>query len=228
MSDTEKIIPKVVCQEVCILPYIGEERIGGVFVYCTSVFKWNGSCKKCNHSSRFHKKTSFEYREMPENLEVKRLKELQDEIQEITNRYIQFRSYLKKNSIIPFNVACDAIDRHMEYFLRQERSKTPHNQSAITKLMEIMERYQSQKDATLKEMEQVHHSDLESGDVEKLVQKLYGLKHNGESIKNNLEKMNKESKMPFETTEPIPYLSYRIKKDSTKTYRPFGKRALKY
>ena len=132
--------------------------------------------------------------------------ELRDEQEVITNICAQFGCYLKKNAITPFN---DDIDSHLKMLIRQENNKPAPNQSAIENWERMRKKYEQQKLIIYKAMEQNGASDVEfisePGEVEKLKEKLFGLKHNGATLRKIFEQIKKtRSEYRYNETQVVP------------------------
>ena len=112
------------------------------------------------------------------------IKEMKEEETEITTISAQFACYLKQNAMTPFN---DAIDSHLNMLLKQEREKPSPSDSSIQDLENMKAKYARQKSLITEAMEQTGHSDVDyisdPGEVERLKEKLFRLKHNGPDLK---------------------------------------------
>ncbi len=118
--------------------------------------------------------------------------ELKEEQKEITNICAQFGCYLKKNAITPFN---DEIDAHLQMLIKQEDNKPDRNQQTIDNLTKMRQKYEQQKKIIYKAMEEPGADDVdyisEPSKVEELKQRLFHLKHNGSTLQNIFEKIQK-------------------------------------
>ena len=121
------------------------------------------------------------------------IEELKGEEKAITNICAQFGCYLKENAITTFN---DAVESHLEMLLWQEKSKPSPVQDAIMKLEGMKENYQQQKNDILRVMEQSDSSSIEfisePDMVYELQEKLFALKHNGESLREILKRIEEQ------------------------------------
>ena len=127
-----------------------------------------------------------------ENLEEleNHITEQQSELQEITSICAQFGCYLNENALAPFN---DAIDEHLNLLLRQEQGQPFQDPKAIANLEGLRDKYRLEKETILNAHKS--SSDVESisqpKDVEKLQQRLFGLKHNGACLKKIYEEISR-------------------------------------
>ena len=141
---------------------------------------------------------------------IRRLKdyslELKDEQAVITNICAQFGCYLKKNAITPFN---DDIDSHLKMLIRQENNKPSPSQSAIENWEKMRKKYEQQKLIIYTAMEQNGASDVEfisePGEVEKLKEKLFSLKHNGATLRKIFEEIRRTRiEYRYNETQVVP------------------------
>ena len=111
------------------------------------------------------------------------IEEMIEEETEITTISAQFACYLKQNAMTPFN---DAIDSHLNMLLKQERGKPSPSDSSIQDLENMKAKYAQQKRLITEAMEQTGHSDVDyisdPGEVERLKEKLFRLRHNGSDL----------------------------------------------
>ena len=212
-NGNQKISYEKTCHEPCKLPFVEAETVGRLgMVFCRKML-FGRSCKECGHSWRVHMQISYEMKRervrvidkdkqklLNENQNSKAvldnfirrletyIEELKNEQAVITNICAQFGCYLKKNSITPFN---DAVDSHLDMLIWQEEGKCPPNQSAIKNLEGMKEKYQQDKMVLCRAMEQPDSSNIqyisEPGQVDELQQRLFDLKHNGQSLREIFE-----------------------------------------
>ena len=215
------------------------ETVGHVGILFCRKMCFGRACKECGHSWRVHMQISYELKRkcvrvidedkqklLSENQSSKAaldkftkfletyIEELKNEQGVITNICAQFGCYLMKNSITPFN---DAVDSHLDMLIRQERDKCPRNESAIRSLKGMKEKYQQEMMDIYRAMEQPDSSNIqyisEPGQVDELQQKLFDLKHNGQSLREIFEanRRARDERYNDLVIEPIKLIPHRVR-----------------
>ena len=236
----KEITYKKPCHEPCKLPFVQAETVNSYgILFCRRIRLIGGTCKECNHSWKAHMQMTYELKKkdlkvidkskqklLNENQSSKAalddfidslkiyIDELKFEQALITKICAQFGCYLKENAISPFN---DAVDSHLDMLIWQEKARHPPIQSAIKRLENMKEKYQKEKSDICRAMGQSNSSNiqyiLEPGKVNELQLELFGLKHNGESLREIFEANRRARDERYSTMviEPIQLVPHRVR-----------------
>lgn len=212
-TDFIQIKYRTICHSPCGLSGVSSDVVGHHgLIGCTAINSNTSNCYKCGHSYREHMHIYFDSQEVTKQVESETIKqalqenmsaaevkkkmieerqkdidEYDDELKQIEMASVQFAAFLKHNAITPYN---DAMLEYMDHLIKEEEKKIKvgGRQQTLDLMQLSRDSYQKQTEILDKEMARGDSANvLNPSDVDKVVKKLYGLKHNGKSIKDALD-----------------------------------------
>eukprot|EP00794_Sanderia_malayensis_P002498 gene2498-biopygen1368 len=219
MNETSRTVYKQQCHTHCYLSGIPTECTNNANLqHCWAMNGGNNpSCHQCGHSWKVHMHMTYDLNPVNKSVidehvqslltekqdDASRLQsfiqhvkiyceELKQEQQEITDISAQLGCYLKKNAITPYN---DEVDAHLRMMIEGEKRKPDISQKTIDHLTEMRHKYDQKKQIIMKAMASPEKTDVDvitdPDKVEELKTKLFHLKHNGQSLRNIFEDIQK-------------------------------------
>ena len=210
-TEQQKTIYKTVCHNPCYLENVQEDKVadpGLISCYCIiQSGPGTGKCQFCNHSWQEHLHIRYELKpdtvmvtdsfvekELLQNanstqvqerlLQSKKrvIAEFHREHEAIKQAASEFTLFLRCYSITPYN---DATVEYLDFLIKDEKPKV--QMGGNRKRLDELERYRSEHLEMVEVLSQnVDHGRqqvLDEAGVERLVNKLYGLKHFGSSLR---------------------------------------------
>lgn len=192
------------CHSICYLTDVKPDQIAHPGLINCAAFGGTQKCKKCNHKWNHHLHVLYELKEETANVtdsEIEKqlrahaddvtlkqtaIQELQNLIREYRHEHeriqraaAQFGIFLWKYSITPYN---DATLSYLDFLIKDEEAKV-HAGGNRKKLDALREDYQKHEEMVmvlkLNMKQDVNSKALTEEEVDKLVKKLYSLKHFG-------------------------------------------------
>eukprot|EP00794_Sanderia_malayensis_P001184 gene1184-biopygen410 len=242
MNETSRTVYKQQCHAHCYLSGIPTECTNNADLQnCMAMNSGdNPSCRQCGHSWKVHMHMTYDLNPVNKSVidehvqslltekqdDASRLQsfiqhvkiyceELKQEQQEITDICAQFGCYLKNNAITPYN---DEVDAHLRMMIEGEKRKPDMSQKTIDHLTEMRHKYDQKKQIIMKAMASPEKTDVDfitdPDKVEELKTKLFHLKHNGQSLRNifeDIQKVRNQYHYSEAQMEPIRVVKYQSK-----------------
>lgn len=207
-GDFMQIEYRTICHSPCQLEGVSADVVGHHGLIACKAMNLLGRCIGCSHSYSEHKHSYFDSevvtkqvesetikQVLNENMsasEIKRkmieererhIQEQDEELKQIEKASVKFAAFLKHNAITPYN---DAMLEYMDHFIKEEDKKVK-----VGGRREKLERMEKSRDSYKKQIEildqQMSRGEsvniLNPSEVDKVVKKLYALKHNGNAIR---------------------------------------------
>ncbi|OAP57288.1 hypothetical protein AYL99_08026 [Fonsecaea erecta] len=204
----EDTVHKSLCHNPCCLTNVPVEKVGTPELVRCAAFAGSQHCKVCRHHWMEHKHILYEHREtkrtikdpkvemlLQENAKITTvieaaikakeatIAEFRHEHKEIQRAAVQFSLWLKHHSITPYN---DATLEYLDHLIKEEKSKVAVG--GKRQRLDAFERYRRE----YKELVNLFESNLDQSKneelldakgVDKLVKRLYSLKHYGADLR---------------------------------------------
>jgi len=133
----------------------------------------------------------------------KLIEEYEYELKEIEKASVTFAYFLKVNAITPFN---DGMEIYLKHLIREEENKVGlgGNEKTLNSLKKSLESYIHEKSILDQQMKIGKGRAPEAGEVNALVNKLNGLRHSGQTLKDALDCVNYAAGRVYMETQVRP------------------------
>jgi GTPase SAR1 family protein len=208
-QNTMVIIYKSHCHPVCYLNDVSCDQMAHPGLIHCAAFNGSNTCLNCSHQWQQHLHVLYELHEeivtvidggIQQQLNnhadditlkqtaiaqhEKRVEEYKTEREIIRETAAKFCVFLKNNSLAPYN---DALIAYLDFLIKEEQAKVQAggNNKRLLSLTEERHKHQEAIEIITKHMNSsASWNELSEGGVDRMVQRLYKLKHFGKNLQN--------------------------------------------